>query len=289
MRPTVDAPDFEKAAAVMRHPRLDRGYFDEYPLRPTGGVEHYQRAFALRQWFLVEDDDNRALERYFQHLRAHAASRRKRPVFQLCRSSGRIGWFVRHLPGVHAYILRDPRNQWTSYKRMNSIWSANLGAFIATVQPCQYSAALMQIVNRQANDRVLRAADRVRYYTRCMTLLGAEKQYFCFYYLWLFGLLNAMKHCQFILDMDLMSASPEFQTVAAAFFADRGAEVDFTDCCIGTYRDYPLSEQRMSAVEASVHRLFIRSRWFDVSALRPPHVISARYDPLVQALCVGGG
>ena len=98
-------------------------YFEEYRdlIPPDGrGVTLYDDRFAFDRFFrLPQDPPDPELEAYLRLLLAGHGSAGRVPVVKFCRSLGRVGWLERRFPQVmHAVVLRDPRAQWLSGRRL---------------------------------------------------------------------------------------------------------------------------------------------------------------------------
>ncbi|MGQ9797531.1 MAG: hypothetical protein ACUVR9_14345, partial [Desulfosoma sp.] len=110
--PTILLRGFgEEDLNLYRHPRLDKPYFQE----------------LLDVWPAWKDtlDQSAIYDAYFPapgqdfgigYWQALVNAAQGRPVFQECRTSGRIGAIKARLGGYHIYLWRNPWDQWWSYE-----------------------------------------------------------------------------------------------------------------------------------------------------------------------------
>ncbi len=97
------------------HPPLDAPYYHEFEplLAPGGGVRGFEHALPYTYYF-VNDEPLPQQQAYLNSLVAHAHAAGRRAVFGFCRSTGRVAWFRRHMPGVHIALTRDGLGLWRS-------------------------------------------------------------------------------------------------------------------------------------------------------------------------------
>ncbi len=113
---TAETVDNFRPWSFANHPPLDHPYFEEYRplLAPEGGIEGFPADLVFARYRLDADDPAPPLQAYFDRLEGFARRQDKVPVFGLVRSTLRLGWFRRHRPGIHIFILRQPRRQFVS-------------------------------------------------------------------------------------------------------------------------------------------------------------------------------
>ena len=122
------------AAKRMRHVEMELPYYEEYrPFRRWwGGVRGYPPGFAYHDFFREHGE---ALAKYFRMLLASAAAEGRQAMFKLCRSYGRLGAMRREFSGQHAYLFRNPRDQWQSYMLKGRPYWMAMTCVIAALRP----------------------------------------------------------------------------------------------------------------------------------------------------------
>lgn len=104
--------------ADLRHPGLDRPYFQEYmPLLGDKGHPLFRDEFVCRNYFAADQDLPEQIA-YVQSLLGLADKARRLAVLGLVRSLGRVGWFKRLFGGVNIVLIRSPFSQWVSGQRL---------------------------------------------------------------------------------------------------------------------------------------------------------------------------
>jgi len=226
---------------LNRHPELDAKYFQElFEVWPV-----WKDAITESTIYDAYFSDEDVGIPYWQAL---AESAHGRPVFEECRTSGRIGAIKREMGGYHIYLWRNPWDQWWSYK----------------VTP--YFDIVNQIIIRARN-----APEPVRLMIEELALpaypksdlsgafafygawpLDSERSYLVFYMLWCLGLKEGATHADLVLNIDRLSDSVDYRIEMQAQLRDGGINgVDFSDCHVpqGYYlkqdRDFfvPLEER----------------------------------------------
>jgi len=94
-------------------------YFTEFSplIMPSGGVEHFDNAMALQDFFLSSDDSVRSerLRQYLMSLVNLAHANGKIPVLSCTRGIGRVHAIRNAMGGKHLLLKRRLLNQWFSY------------------------------------------------------------------------------------------------------------------------------------------------------------------------------
>jgi len=213
--------------AFANHPDLDHPYFEEYRplLAEGGGVPGFPADLVYGRYRLGGGDEVPCLAAYFHQLDQFARDRGSVPVFGLVRSSLRLPWFRRHLPGVHIFIRRHPR--------------------------CQFVSALRQAV--KGNGYFLERPWRIFAANRCdpafaplRAIFGEAMDcpadptelYLIFHFLHRLAMRDVATNCDLVLDVDALSgdgaaiAEAERRVAALTGFA-----LSFADCRPEPYSD----------------------------------------------------
>ncbi|MEQ9520004.1 MAG: hypothetical protein RLN89_11260 [Parvibaculum sp.] len=126
------------SAQAMGHYALSTPYFSEYEPMVVGrrGVAHYPAELAYGEFFLLTEEGEAGLRRYFLALARHAWSQGRIPVFCLNRSWGRIAAIKALMPGaLHIYSLRQAHLTIGSILARKSYFGAKLLQIFDLAQP----------------------------------------------------------------------------------------------------------------------------------------------------------
>lgn len=107
-------PSFQPSNWDSHHPRVATSYFSEYGSLISTGVQGFHPNFTIKNFFRNEQEclwDQAAYLAMLMHLSYQS---HRRPVFNFCRSLGRIPWLRQTFPGIHILLLRNPIDQWLS-------------------------------------------------------------------------------------------------------------------------------------------------------------------------------
>lgn len=83
-----------------RHPKLNKPYFYEFHMLANEVGKHFHKEFSYDQYFTTEQDDFTDLKNYFTVLRNGSKGR---PVFQCCRTTGRVAGIKTECGGIHVF------------------------------------------------------------------------------------------------------------------------------------------------------------------------------------------
>ncbi|MDH0339076.1 hypothetical protein [Metapseudomonas otitidis] len=217
----------EPRTSELRHPSLDRPYFWEFTRCADLIESRYRKEFAFDTFFLDQNDDTRSeLCSYIEGLGERATGR---PVYQFCRSIGRMAWLRQQFDAVHLHLWRNPWDQWWSYKidryfddTLIQIYSAaNLPQLLSWLREHPLSSAL-HYSGRESDDyRVGRDIPLI---------LDPQQSYFLFYGLWVWGLLVSRDVAHEQINIDSLSTSPEYRKQLGDRLVDLGVNgLDFAD------------------------------------------------------------
>lgn len=240
-----------QAAMRMRHEELDLPYYYEYqPLRRWwGGVRGYHARFAYHDFFREHDA---ALAEYIRLLLASAAADGRQGMLKFVRSYGRLGFFLRLFPGQHLYLFRNPRDQWQSFMLKGRPYWMAMTCVIAALRPGSESMLsprlnrplpthlrYMRLLGPLTVDGMLRAG---KSYLRT---LSTADNYRIFHYEWRQAYEAAVEHCQYLIDVDRLSADTVYRRRIEEQF-----HLQLDGCQIYHYEDYGLSLAEMAEIEA---------------------------------------
>lgn len=212
----------ESIIKLLRHPNLDKPYF--YELLPIWSEWKDKLTFsAVFDGYFGSQDADDGTE-FFKAI--IEATKDARPVFEECRTAGRIGLIREKLGGFHIYLWRNPWDQWWSYKTANAfdyqdrmIINApnNFGAITKLHSYLGFEVVRPEIWNG---------------------VFTAEESYLTYYLLWCLGLHEGIKHADLLVNIDRLTESKPYRQEILSALAQNGIEdIDFSDCKIpqGTY------------------------------------------------------
>lgn len=240
----------EELTTQLRHPDLDKPYFYEFYLLAEAVGRLFRKGFSYDQYFSPTVEDNLALKTYFTALVEGAQGR---PVFQCCRSAGRVAKLKPECPDAkHIFLWRNPWDQWWSYKLgfdTNNLLIAN-----ATNPP-----EFIQSIKEKLQIPEFHDADTFKEYTFFSShWLDAAGSYMLFYALWFHAMIEALPHCDLSVSIDRLSHSNAYRTETLAKLGHLGIHgLDFHDCSVpaGVYGKSDLIF--FSEIEDRVHGLLL--------------------------------
>ena len=237
---------------LLRHPGLQRPYFWEFHEVRDAMAPLFKKEMSY-DWFFMRENDPRFsdISAYFQSLITAA---RGRPMFQCCRSFGRVAALRNTFGGTHIHLWRNPWDQWWSY------------------QVDEYFEATTQLIfNAQNLPPVLAAVKDLCRIKNChreeiepefawaqSNPLTSRESYLAFYGLWLYSLLEIEKSANLSINIDLLSSSKAYRERVRAALATEGISgLDFGDCEIAQAKFTASDTHLFEDAETCVHGLFL--------------------------------
>jgi len=194
----------DQISAALRHPEVDRHYFEEYtPLVSAGQLQFLER-FAYQSWHLRRDQDDGELRDYLQRLIGSANREGRRPVLCFVRSQLRCDWIQQNCGGVQIGQIRNPLSQWRSFG----------------VLP--YFRMHLSEINSGLHEKFPELFSR--------DCTSNEDQWNTFMTLYVLQLLKMLSTADFVLDIDCLTAKESYRRMTQQFFLDYHIAVDFADC-----------------------------------------------------------
>ncbi|XOZ33085.1 hypothetical protein ACMDCT_12820 [Halomonadaceae bacterium KBTZ08] len=241
------AQDASKADS-LRHPELARPYFAEL-YSVAGQVLPYLREHDIYDGYFGSRTDCQGLA-YWQALIQHAPGR---PVIQECRSSGRIAAIRHNLGGYHAYLWRNPWDQWWSYQVSPYFDLTTQLILNATTQ----HPLVEQLIEHIGFQRLSGCELHVVYDWFLHRPLSPEHSYQAFYALWLLALEQGLAHADLLINIDELSDSDQARQNTAQAFAHQGVSgLDFSDCHMPATVFSSAEQARFETLEQEVHQLW---------------------------------
>ncbi len=257
----------ENKAQLLRHPAVDSAYFRELKETWPAWKDVITEPIIYDAYFLGENEEIGI--RYWEVL---AEAARGRPVFQECRTSGRIGAIKSRMGGYHIYLWRNPWDQWWSYKVAPYFDVANQIILHASQAPKPVQLLLEKLDVPAYEGKDLAGAFAF-YGERPLT---SEQSYLAFYLLWCLGLREGTYHADILLNIDRLSDSTEYREKVVAQLKDAGIDgIDFSDCHVpqGVY----LERERdfFATLEKWVHHCLLQGGWTQEEI---DHIQTLRHD-----------
>jgi hypothetical protein len=229
-------PDLEDAQN-LRHPTLKTHYFAEYAELIRSARLGYSPDFAYDRYLLRPGQSEERLRSYLAGLILSASEAKRRSVLCFCRSQMRSAWMKETLGGIHVAQIRNPADQWASFKSYQSEIRPNFAVdmtIIALKLRQSHPTAFIHI------EEFERFAQQLSKRTSLPTHVIIQyfipqfvKQRDCldvFLVIWIASALQAIAYCDFVLDIDRLSSEPGDRSAAEQWFASNGCQVDFADC-----------------------------------------------------------
>ncbi|WP_127476938.1 hypothetical protein [Sulfurivermis fontis] len=246
--------DLDKdATKLYRHAMLDTGYYFELHAVWPAWRSVFQLSSVIRGYFAPHDVDIGIA--YWQSL---IDASKDRPVFQECRTSGRIGAIKAALGGYHIYLWRNPWDQWWSYKVTPYFDTANQLIIRAPNAPA--SVALLRKELGLEDDMPEDLSEAFAHYGR--RPLTSEHSYLIFYLLWCLGLREGLAHADLLLNIDRLSDSPGYREEIQVVLQQAGIpDIDFSDCRVPQGRYLEQDRAFFEPLEDRVHQWLLAGGW----------------------------
>jgi len=213
-----------KIMQPLRHPPLSTSYFQELHDIFPSWQPYIQKIDIYDAYFSSECSEK--LRLFFNSLIQHAQGR---AVIQECRTSNRIGAFKKFFGGTHIYLWRNPWDQWWSYKVTDYFEMIQLLLINAADAPPVIKALRQKLHFKEYHNESL--SDEMAFFNAYS--LSAEDSYCCFYTLWCLAFLEARQYADFLLNIDQLGASHDYQTEYLDALGEIGIiGLDFSDCRI---------------------------------------------------------
>jgi hypothetical protein len=238
-----------------RHPRLLAPYFAELVKAWPSWVGKLAPSDIYQNYFRVAGQDFG--QKYWNAL---AESTPKPVIFKETRTSGRIGAIKYYFPeSFGAYLLRNPWDQWFSYKS-TPYFDATVQAIINSESrpaACRYVAGHLGLIKPDTSN----IFDEIGYYQSHR--LAPADSYIAFFMIWCLALLEASEHSDIIVKMDRLNHDCKYRSVIQGKFADAGINVDLSDCCLPKNIYTAKDREFFAPHEELVFQILSDSGWTD--------------------------
>ena len=236
---------------LLRHPRLEKTYFSE----------------LIQVWPAWKDaiDEEMIYGAYFDgaHTRMDfwrvlSGAAQTRPVFQECRTAGRIGALKIGLGGYHIYLWRNPWDQWWSFKVASYFDVAIQMMIRGRSAPAAVAHLLSHLKLPTYSGQDLGGA--FSYYAQ--RPLNSSHSYLIFYLLWCLALREGLESADLMLNIDRLSDSPPYRLEILKKMEDvsiRG--IHFDDCAIPQSFYSEKEKAFFGPLEEQVHGWLLAGGW----------------------------
>ena len=243
----------EEKVQLLRHPALDHSYFKE--LAEAWPIwKEVINDFIIYDAYFSDGDEDIGID----YWKALARAARGRPVFQECRTSGRIGAIKKKIDGKHIYLWRNPWDQWWSYKVAPYFDAANQLIAHARHAPLSLRRMLAEL-NLPCYEHSDLPGSFVFYNKQPVT---SEQSYLIFYHLWCLALREGSVHADLMLNIDRLSDSVDYQFEILARLEDAGIDgIDFSDCQVPQGRYLERDKKFFDPLEDRVHQWLKADGW----------------------------
>jgi hypothetical protein len=226
----------------MRHPNLDKPVFYEVASVSSAWKDKITYSAIFDGYFGSEKADNGV--DFFRAILDNVEE--GRPVFEECRTAGRIGLLKESLGGFHIYLWRNPWDQWWSYKTIDHLDYQNREIINA---PNSFNA----ITKLRSQLSFQGESPKLDIQTKD-GILTSDESYLTFYLLWCLGLYEGVKHAHLMINIDkLKESKPYREQIVASLVANGIDGIDFSDCNIPQGSYFEEDEKFFSPLEDKVH------------------------------------
>lgn len=226
-------PEF---VSFMRHPEIERFYFDEYPFRPEGGVEYFEPHFPYERYCLDPAGEDEALERYISNLILRAEACGQTAVLQFNRSLLRSEWMKERFAPISILILRRPEEIWNSFLSFPNRYFP--GVVCCILGQNSQSRLLQDIAARFGIPlQITGLSEDIEFY-RQFAIEHLDALYPAFYE---FYILTSAYNCRLadcIIDVDEVSSNPDVRAEVMRRLENMGAGISLDDCRVPAWHGH---------------------------------------------------
>jgi hypothetical protein len=180
------------------------------------------------------------------------------PVFQECRTSGRIAAIKQQISGFHIYLWRDPWDQWWSYKVDPYFDLASLLIITAPAPPPAVGILLDALGIDCGRGTSLAKSMEI-----CSDRpLSGESSFLVFYMLWCLGLREGVMHADLLLNIDRLTDSKSYRSRILDQLAQAKIPgLDFSDCRVSQGHYFDKDREFFKPLEDKVHQWLLEGGW----------------------------
>lgn len=221
----------------LRHPVLQKHYFAEYAELLRSGSLHYSPELAYQRYLLLPGQADDRLRNYLDGLISSASAAKRRAILCFCRSQMRSAWMKQTFGGIHVAQIRNPVDQWASFKSFQLKTRPNFAVdmiIIALKLRDLHPHAFVHIepFERFAQDLSKRPSLPTELIAKYFIshFVSQRDCFDVFLLIWIASALQAIAYCDFLLDIDLLTTDLDYRNATSRLFDSIGCSVDFSDC-----------------------------------------------------------
>ncbi len=235
----------------FRHPDIEKPYFYEFHAIADEVGRYFRKEFSFEQYFAAEKDGFTEIKSYFSAL---ANGSKGRPVFQCCRTTGRVEGLKSECGGVHIFLWRNPWDQWWSYKK--DVYFDRCNLFISDAKNLP---AFLKVLKKELKLPYSHDMDTITYYRFFNRYrLNAIASYKLFYALWCHTILETIPHCELSVDIDKLSTSISYRKETLEKLEQTGiGGLDLSDCSVPMASYGESDSDFFLEIEDYVHELLL--------------------------------
>lgn len=223
----------EGVIARNRHPKLAQPYLKEFEsLIKQRGVTNYQRKFATKDFLLLPEKADPALEKFITTLLDQAESKNATAVLGFNRTVLRTAWFKQNFDSINIHIDRDPFEVWASYmEHRNKDDNTFLTRWMMVADVNRHQPLFRSLIDRLDIPTLTLAkiGRRKKRYGMMLDALTPAKLYDFVFTMWLATILQALTHCDFILDINRADDTTYREHVSQTIHVLSGLSVPFDE------------------------------------------------------------
>jgi hypothetical protein len=224
----INKPADIELSRLFRHPQQSKNYFAEYATLVRSNRLKFSPALSYDRFLLRPNQIDDELRIYIDRLLRAASGANRVAVLCFCRSQMRSAWIRRLFGGVHIAQIRNPSDQWASFKV--EPYFRNKMLIIALKLRQLHPASFLHI---EAFERFARhmAKHPTQAVEQLFDAFIAEKDSLAvFLVIWIASALQAISYADFVLDIDRLSTDRGYQKTASHWFETAGCPLNFADC-----------------------------------------------------------
>lgn len=255
----LDLAQTNENAALLRHPKLDRPYFQELFETYSYWNNKLDPSAVYNSYFADFVNGFSADEVGIPFWRALVDCAPKRPIFQECRTSCKMKTIKQEIGGYHIYLWRNPWDQWWSYKATRYFDAANQIIFNAHPAPNSVIMARRFLGLKGVEDQNELINSFEYFFERP---IDSDKSYILFYLLWCLSLKNGKQNADLLINVDTLSDSNKYKkNILRELQENDIIQINLSDCSISQGNYFKEDRSFFAPLEEKVHQMLIASGW----------------------------
>ena len=246
----------------LRHPLQKFHYYAEYASLLRSNNLLFCSELSYDRFLLRPEQVDQQLHEYIQGLIDAAAAGGRTAVLCFCRSQMRSAWMKKVFGGLHVAQIRNPADQWGSFKGgpyfIKKLLTIALKLRNFHPDSFKHIEVFERFAQATSNRRSLSVEQVFGFF---INQISQNDALAIFMVVWIASALQAITYSDFILDIDLLSNDLQYRNAVTEQFATIGCSIDFSDCAS------PSSDQNSATEFDRVMRDAVRAIRSNASAL----------------------